>query len=461
MNNASMRADAGYGALKNYVLKHTGLSYYRDKDEDFATRLSRRLHARGVSNCDGYLRLLTGPDGGGPEMDRLVGELTIGETYFFRQREHFDLLRQTILPDLIRRNQATRRLRIWSAGCATGAEPYSISLLLKLDLRSQLAGWDVFILATDINVEFLSQGEQAAFAGWALRGVPDELKMRCFLQEGKFWRLRPEFQEGVVFEYDNLAKDAHCRNDQPFDLILCRNVLIYFSRDQANSVIGRFYHCLPAGGWLLVGYAEPNMEMFREFETVSTPDATAYRKPAGDTQGHAPETNWQPFVWDGQSGAGGLGQLISPVLKPTAAISAPGREPAELVPTVEDVRTLADSGHWDAARALCHKLLQAEPLNPATQFVSALIQEHCGANSEARTAFQRAIYLNRQFALAHYHLGTSLERDGQQELANRAFRNALDIVTALPEDEPLPYGDSITAGELRDLAMLRLEGVSR
>ena len=110
MNVASMRADAGYGALKNHVLKHTGLFYYRDKDEDFATRLSRRLQARGVSSCDRYLRLLTGPDAGDSEMDRLVGELTIGETYFFRQREHFDLLRQTILPDLIQRNQATRRL---------------------------------------------------------------------------------------------------------------------------------------------------------------------------------------------------------------------------------------------------------------------------------------------------------------------------------------------------------------
>lgn len=457
MNIASLRADPGYGAVKSCVLKHSGLSYYHDKDEDFATRLSRRLAARGVSNCKAYLRLLTSQDSGDSEMDRLVGELTIGETYFFRQREHFDLLRHTILPDVVRRNRATRRLRIWSAGCATGPEPYSISLLLKLDLRTELAGWDVSIVATDINVEFLAQAERALFAEWALRGVPDQFKMRCFVQEGKLWRLRPEFRNGVTFEYDNLASDVRRRNDQPFDVILCRNVLIYFSPDQAASVIARFHRCLAPGGWLLVGYAEPNFDMFRAFETVSVPDATAYRKPGGEFS-QTTEIRWEPFVWNDPSPAQDYeGNIASPVFKPPDLTGAPNPETA----SVEDVRILADSGHWDAATELCDKLLKAEPLDPVIHFVSALIQEHFGAQAEARAAFQRAIYLDRQFALAHYHLGTSLERDGQQALAQRAFRNTLDIVAALPEDEPLPHGDSITAGELRDLAMLRLEGSVR
>ncbi len=457
MNIASLRADPGYGAVKNCVLRHTGLSYYHDKDEDFATRLSRRLVARGVSNCNAYLCLLTAADSSDSEMDRLVGELTIGETYFFREREHFDLLRGTILPGVVRRNQATRRLRIWSAGCATGPEPYSISLLLKLDFQSQLAGWDVSILATDINVEFLAQAERAVFAEWALRGVPDEFKTRCFVREGKRWRLRPEFRDGVTFEYDNLASDAQCRNDQPFDVILCRNVLIYFSPEQAASVIARFHRCLPRGGWLLVGHAEPNFDMFRAFETISVPDATAYRKP-GEEFRQTTEIAWEPFVWDDPSPTRAYeDNFVAPVFKPAAVTEAPSRE----TPSVEDVRILADSGHWDAATELCDGLLTAEPLDPVVHFVSALIQEHFGARAEARAAFQRAIYLDRQFALAHYHLGTSLELDGQQGLAKRAFRNTLDIVAALPEDEPLPHGDSITAGELRDLAMLRLEGSVR
>lgn len=458
MNIVALRSDPGYSALKDYVLSYTGLAYYADKDEDFATRLSRRLLARGVSSCGTYLGFLTGLDersAGPSEMDRLVGELTIGETYFFRQKEHFDLLRNTILPDLIRQNQASRRLRIWSAGCATGAEPYSISLLLKLDFRAPLAGWDVSIHATDINVEFLSQAEQGRFAEWALRGVGDDFKMRCFTREGKQWRLRPEFQQGVVFEYDNLAGSALCPGGPPFDLILCRNVLIYFSSLQAASVVERFHRCLSQGGWLLVGYAEPNMDIFRAFETISTPAATAYRKPAKEKFEPAPLA-WEALPDQRESQAAyprctmTLPELPAPKVEATAA-------PVKPAATVEEVRLLADSGHWDAATTLCQELLQSNPLDPAIHFVAALIEEHFGDHAAARLEFHRAIYLDRQFALAHYHLGTSLERDGQKSLAGRAFRNTLNIVAHLPEDEPLPHGDSITAGELRELAMLRLE----
>ena len=112
MSIASLLADPQYDTLKQFVIAHTGLSYYADKDEDFATRLSRRLGVRAMARCESYLRLLSDRVSGGAEMDRLVGELTIGETYFFRQQEHFDLLRDTIVPDLLQRNKDTRAIRI-------------------------------------------------------------------------------------------------------------------------------------------------------------------------------------------------------------------------------------------------------------------------------------------------------------------------------------------------------------
>ena len=121
MTVRAILCDPDYSTLKAYVLNHTGLTYYADKDEDLATRLLRRIGAVTVPNCAAYLALLKRPVPATHEMDALVGELTIGETYFFRQREHFNLLRSTIIPDLLRRNREVRRLRIWSAGCATGA----------------------------------------------------------------------------------------------------------------------------------------------------------------------------------------------------------------------------------------------------------------------------------------------------------------------------------------------------
>jgi chemotaxis protein methyltransferase CheR len=450
MSIASLLLDPQYETVKDFVIGHTGLSYYADKDEDFATRLSRRLSARSVSHCGSYLPLLSDPRAGSTEMDLLVGELTIGETYFFRQREHFDLLRDTIVPNLLRRNKDTRAIRIWSAGCATGAEPYSISILLHTEFQKELAGWDVSILATDINVDFLAQAREARFPGWALRGATDEFRERCFIRNGSLWELRTEFRKGVSFQYSNLASDL----DLPgaagmFDLILCRNVLIYFSSSQTAKVLDRLHGALAPGGWLLVGYAEPNMEMFKAFETVSTAQATAYRK--SETAGGFPRgaSVWEPMIWDDRPHT--INHLTA---------NLPTAKPEQLppcAPSVDQVRMLADIGHWDAATALAERLIESDGLNPAAYFTSALIQEHRGEVDAARKAFQRAIYLDRRFALAHYHLGTSFRSTHEIERADRCFRNVLDILTSIPDNEPLPHGDSITAGELRNLAASNLQ----
>ena len=133
-------------------------------------------------------------------MDLLVGELTIGETYFFRHTEQFDALREQIVPEILARNRSSRCLRIWSAGCSIGAEPYSVSILLRTCFQAELQDWDVSIVATDLNVEFLALAQAGAFDEWAFRGTPPDLKQRCFKQVGKKWLLLvPKFRKGVSF----------------------------------------------------------------------------------------------------------------------------------------------------------------------------------------------------------------------------------------------------------------------
>jgi chemotaxis protein methyltransferase CheR len=129
--------DPAYGLLKGFVIESTGLAYYVDKDEDLAGRIERRMSKRRAQDCAAYLRLLKDGHDGEAELDALIAELTIGETYFLRHRELFDALRDLVLPDLIERNRHTRRLRIWSAGCATGPEPYSVAILLRRELGRQ------------------------------------------------------------------------------------------------------------------------------------------------------------------------------------------------------------------------------------------------------------------------------------------------------------------------------------
>src|SRR5207249_2650378 len=139
----------------DYLIAHTGLAYYSDKDEQLAGHLAKRIAGLKLPDCASYLRLLRSDEIDGPELDKLIALLTIGETFFFRHHEAFDALRDVVFPDLIRRNQAIRKLRVWSAGCSIGAEPYSIAILLKRDLGHLLSGWEVSIIATDINREFL------------------------------------------------------------------------------------------------------------------------------------------------------------------------------------------------------------------------------------------------------------------------------------------------------------------
>lgn len=283
------------------------------------------------------------------------------------------------------------------------------------------------------------------------------MRDRCFTKDGPQWLLRPEFRRGVTFRYHNLASEADLASSgRMFDLILCRNVLIYFSREQTVTVLDQFHRCLAPGGWLLVGYAEPNIELFKGFETVSTPESTAYRRASDDAGERIADPGWQPYEWPKEEREpvrqSSKGQAGKPIDVAIPAIPAA----AEPVPTVEDVRILADSGHWDEATRLGARLLASDALNPASHFTVALIHEHLGQIEEARNALRKAIYLDREFVLAHYNLGTLLQSTRELEPARRALRNTLEILKRLPEEESLPCGDSVTAGELRALTLMHL-----
>ena len=457
MSPASILSDPSYPALKRYVLEHTGLAYYVDKDEDLASRLSRRLNARQSRSTAAYLTLLSRDPA---EMDCLVGELTIGETYFFRQPEHFSLLRSTIVPDLMERKRNSRSLRIWSAGCATGAEPYYLAILLALDFAAQLADWDVSILATDINTDFIAQASEARFGDWALRETPPDIKSACFRREGRKWSLLPEFRKRVAFRYHNLATGVHPSADKlPFDLIVCRNVLIYFSQNLIREVAARLYDNLETGGWLLVGHAEPNPNTFGIFEPVTTPIGTVYRKGAAR---RIAANDWlrtlgfENLQLDPPSAFLPTDLPLAMAPQPPLPQLATGPVKSETLP-VEAIRLLADTGQWDAAFEAADRLVSKDPLDASAHFTLGLILEHSGSSQAACSALKRAIYLDRGLVMAHYHLATALNFTGDAKGARRSFTAVIRILEGLSPAEPLPHGDGITAQELRDLAKMHLE----
>lgn len=483
--------DPGYPRLRSHLVEITGLAYYLQRDDELATRLAERMSILQLPSCQAYFdRLLSGP-AGEAELDLLIAELTIGETFFFRHREQFDAVRDRIVPELIRKNRATRQLRIWSAGCAVGAEPYSLAILLQQHFRVELAGWDVSILGTDINRQFLAQAGRGEFGEWAFRTAPEELRTTCFSPQGKLWTIHPEFKRQVSFQYHNLVRHPFpslVNNLSAFDLILCRNVMIYFSPDIIRRLLGQFHATLADGGWLLVGHAEPNIEWFGAYRTVNAPGTVLYQKASASDAATAGVMS--PFEaafdsspldsssriatasldWPVWPAAPDVNSQPTPAYAPLTAlppqpISAPSPmstplsaapDCAAALPTLADIRREADAGRWPEAERHCHELLAREGLNPLIHLYHALILEQRGLHTEGERALRRAIYLDRSFVLAHYYLALLLQRKHDPRGAQRSFRNVVRLLDGADPAREYPEADGLTAAELAGLARMHL-----
>jgi chemotaxis protein methyltransferase CheR len=480
-------ADPLFPILKERIIRRTGLAYYSDRDNDLATRLLRRLSRLGLRGCAPYMSLLESASGA-VELDALVGELTIGETYFFRYREQFDALRRLVLPDLIRRKAESRSLKIWSAGCATGPEPYSIAILLERHFKYDLDGWNVSIVGTDINPQFLERARSGAFDDWAMRSIPEDLRRGCFRRIGETWQIDPLFQSRLTFRQHNLVEDAYpsqVHGLHDFDLILCRNVMIYFTPDVIEQMVLKFQNCLTPGGWFFVGHAELNMEWFRSFRSVSVPGACLYqnlspeaRRPGVSTPRFTAPPVMVQRAWVTQREE----PASRPAAKPLASafpaapprltarpertsLPAPASPQPAPAPTPEgtalaEARRLADRGDWLAAERECRDALERDRLDAAAHFLLGLVLHHRGNAAEAQKSLRQAIYLDRSFALAHYHLAQLLRERGDPTAARRSYENCRALLARLRDDQAVAHGDGMTAADLRDLIQMHLEALS-
>lgn len=455
---ADLLADPYFPRLKALVIHVTGMAFYADKDADLALIVADRMDHCAIESCAAYLERLQGD---GEEMDSLVAELTIGETYFFRHKEQFDALREIILPDILARNASSRRLRIWSAGCATGPEPYTLAILLKREFGAQMLGWHVSILGTDINQKFLARARDGRYDQWAFRATPDNIRHDCFIPVGKQWQIKPEYKAMVSFQYHNLTRNRFpsiTDNIAGFDIIICRNVVIYFSHETVEALVPCFRESLTDGGWLVMGHAEPNMELFRSFRTVNCPGAVLYQRVDGDVP-EAPPPSLRPPPRP--PGPATRPAKSSPKPKPPVRPSA---APAKTAPVavaasqpLSEVRSLADQGKWDDALRACDAVLSGDALNWRPHYLRALILDQMGDKEACEAALRRAIYLDRRAVLPHYHLGLFLQRAEETEAARRSFRNVLTLLEHQPDDMLVDEGEDLDAGQLRETVGMHMK----
>ena len=466
-------ADAAvFARIKALVIGRTLHHYYQDKDALLRERLARRMQQTGL-DAAGYLARLEARDGADAaeaEWLALEAEITVGETFFFRYPEQFAALEERILPALIRARSATRRLRIWSAGCASGAEPYSIAILLRRLLGSALPDWSVSILGTDLSSTALQAARSAEYGDWALRTMPDADRRRDFLPiaGGRRWQLRPAFRGMVRFERQNLLRVLE--SDLPlqfsdYDLVLCRNVLIYFHADQVRALVQRFADMLAADGWLLLGHAEAGTGVFDGLRPVSMAGTVAWQSETAarrETAGQR-EPGRQPGQPVSTAHDVRLPLPAAPdrqVARVRHRIVADALPPARPIPNSaeapihERIQAMADAGHHAEALAACRVELQSRPASASLLFYAAVLARALGRELEAEADFRRAISLCNDFAMAYYHLGLLLMDAGRVEAGRRAIAEAGRIARDLPPDAILDGGDGMTAGRLRILSRL-------
>ena len=435
----SSTLDAGLlASVSQAVEAQLGLHYPPERWPDLERGLRGAAAELGFDSAEKCARALVLAKLERAQIDALASNLTVGETYFFREPAALECLASQVLPALVaaRRDRA-KRLRIWSAGCCTGEEPYSIAIALRRAIPD-VDDWQITILATDINPRFLHKAAAGVYGEWSFRGVPKETRSAWFRRtpEGRF-EILPAIRKMVTFDCLNLIKDVYpslANDTNAMDLIFCRNVLMYFSREQMRRVVAKFHRSLAADGALLVSATEAARELFAEFAPVEIPGIALYRKeaPVPRLAMIAPAPVPVPM------------RIPEPVPRPPAAPLLPAPPPDHAA----EARRLANEGKLSEALAACERALAADRLVAARHYLRGAILQEQSAFGEAAAAFTRALYLDPDFVIAHFTLGHLLLRQGRGRDAARCFSNARSLLRTRPPDSELPESDGITAGRL-------------
>jgi len=325
------------------------------------------------------------------QAEAMARQLAVGETYFFREPAAFEALEHEVLPALIaERRRKGRRLRLWSAGCCTGEEAYSLAIVLARAVPD-LAEWDASILATDIHPGFLERAQQGVYGAWSFRGVPHRQRIGAFdvSDDGQRHAVRPALKRLIRFRCANLVEAPP--EGGPFDVVLCRHVLMYFEGEQARQTVQRLHGALASDGWLLVGPVEGSCGLHDGFEERHIGGATFHCKRATTPQ-------------------------------------APAKLPAVSVPAE---RSRTDRRVAVDALSACEATLAADKCNPALHYVHALLLEQADDVPGARRALRRALFLDPRFVLGHVTLARLCHREGRGEQARRHIDHAMNAMNAM------------------------------
>ena len=503
-----MNADADRELIERFrraLGARLGLRFEDDKLELLAEVAEERVRATGARSLQTYVgRFAAGVDG--DEVRALAEKLTVGETYFFRNANDMDAFSGVVLPELARRRGAERRLRILSAGCASGEEPYTLAMLVRS--APQLASWDVRIQGIDVNPAAIARAREGRYSAWSLRQTSPALRARFFRGEGRDFRVIDEVRALVSFEERNLVEDdPELWAAGSCDVVFCRNVVMYFSPEVIRQVVGRIARALAPGGYLFLGHAETLRGVSTEYHLRQSHGTFYYQsrcveegaqEPAFDAPPADVPSTPAPIAPAAQGVQASWVQAIHDASERVAKVTAAARQaaPQATAPALDDDARVAlalellkrerfgdalaalgarasageedidalllravlltTSGDVAGAERVCARILERDELNAEAHYLRALCREHAGDVAAAADHDRYALYLDPTFSMPRLHLGLLAKRAGDLELARRELSRALVLLAGEEGSRILLLGGGFTRDALLEVCRAEL-----
>ncbi|MBI1870023.1 MAG: tetratricopeptide repeat protein [Chlamydiae bacterium] len=464
----SKLSDADFESFQTLLIQECGFFFDPNRQELLFSGLSDRMAKRHIDSAKEYYDFIKNHPEGEIEIKSLIDLLTIGETYFFRNPAHFDVLKEHVLPLFVRdRSHGSKTLNLWSAGSSTGEEIYSLAITL-LETLPEPETWNISLLATDVNRNHLLRAKEAIYSERAVRQVPPEWLEKYFTQRGRKYILKECVKKKVHFEYHNLIKDSFTLPGmQEVDILFCRNVIIYFNLETIRRLFNQFATCVREPGYLFMGEAETLWTLSDQFVPVEFPHSIIYRKSP-----HPGEEILKPFVdlppfellmfQDALTPSESL-PLSTPLLEQgLAAMKQKNYTQAEhlldevlrLNPhqssaLLGKASILADQGQYESAVPILLRVVQLNNLSSPGYYLLGAVYQKLGKMDLAVEAFQKALYVNPSIALAHFELGNIYQCQKRVSKAKREFQNTLKALETKADEELIAFSEDITAGYLR------------
>lgn len=464
---------ADYRKVSDLVERRVGIVLSEERAEQLGEAIREEVLLSGTKNFSNYFELISQAPISDPLFQALLERVTIGETFFFRDSNQFQALRELVLPELIKKNRAGKeKINILSAGCSTGEEPFSVAILLY-EMIGQGLG-QVNLMGGDINLASLTKAVKANYSKWSFRGVDTEIRDRYFSPNGDYYQLSDEIRGMVRFQYLNLAEEL------PFDdldLILLRNVTIYFSPAVKEQLFERCFKRLKPGGWLIIGAGELNQRYFRRFEEVSVAGTILYRKGSALKE-KAPS----PLSLD-QKPKQRATEWPAPVIKQSSPKAQPKEEVykraeqrfqqndligaerllSEIIET--DARALllmarieANRGRHNKGESYCNRYLAKQPDSIEAYYLLGLIYQSEGNLKRAAEVLRHAIFLDRNFVMGQWNLALVYQKLGETQAYRRHLMQVKTLLSRLPEDLEISFSEGQSAARMLQIVEMLLRG---